>query len=297
MARKISGHTQLLGFFGSPAAHSTSPALHNEAFEQLGLDYCYLAFDIDQDHIKDAVQAIHTFHMKGANCSMPVKTAVMQYLDEIDPAAQLCGAVNTIVVREDGSLKGYSTDGVGYMTALKDNGVDIIGKKMTMVGCGGAGKAIAVQAAMDGVKELSIFNVKDSFWSRCEQTVVDIESHTGCKVNLFELNTESPAAMAKLKEEIASSALFANATGVGMGKLKGQTYIPDASYFRPDLVVTDVIYDPKETAMLSMARSAGCKTINGQGMLFYQGVAAFELWMGQSMPIEHMKRFMGLTQD
>jgi shikimate dehydrogenase len=294
MAQKVTGHTQLLGFFGSPAAHSTSPAMHNEAFEQLGLDYSYMAFDIGLDKIEDAVKTIHTFGMKGANVSMPCKTAVMKYLDAIDPAAQLCEAVNTIVVQEDGTLKGYSTDGVGYMNSLRDNGVDIIGKKITLAGCGGAGKAIAVQAALDGVKEISIFNVRDSFWGRCEQTVKDIEDNTNCKVNLFELNTADEACMANLKQEIADSVLFANATGVGMGKLKGQTYIPDPSYFRPDLIVTDTIYSPAETAMLKMANEVGCKTINGLGMLFFQGAAAFELWMGQPMPIEHMKKFMGL---
>lgn len=295
MAVKITGHTQLLGFFGSPAEHSTSPAIHNEAFSQLGLDYTYLAFDIGLDKIEAAVNAVRTLNMKGANVSMPCKTAVMQYMDEIDPAARLCGAVNTIV-NTDGYLKGYSTDGVGYMTALKDNGVDVIGKKMTMAGCGGAGKAIAVQAALDGVAELSIFNVKDSFWDRCVQTVKDLEENTNCKVSLFELNTEDPASMANLKNEIASSVLFANATGVGMGKLEGQTYIPDASFFRPDLVVTDVVYAPPETAMLKMARETGCKTINGMGMLFYQGAAAFKLWMGQEMPIEHMKKYLGLSR-
>lgn len=294
MSIPITGHTKLLGFFGSPSGHSTSPTMHNEAFDQLGIDCRYLAFDINEDRIEAAVEAIRAFGMKGANCSMPVKKAVMQYLDEIDPAAKLCDAVNTIVVQEDGTLKGYSTDGVGYMTSLKDNGVDVIGKKITMAGCGGAGKAIAVQAALDGVKEISIFNVKDAFWGRCEQTVLDIESNTNCKVNLFELNTECPECMANLKKEIESSVLFANATGMGMGKLKGMTYIPDASYFRPDLVVTDVVYNPAETAMLAMAKSVGCKTINGLGMLFYQGAAAFKLWMGQDMPIEHMKKFIGL---
>lgn len=293
MEVKVTGRTKLLGFFGSPSTHSSSPAMHNEAFAQLGLDYKYLAFDINLDRIKDAVQAVRTFGMAGANVSMPCKNAVMQYLDEIDPAAQLCEAVNTIVVQPDGKLKGYSTDGEGYMRSLKDEGVDIIGKKMTLVGCGGAGKAIAVQAALDGVKEISIFNIRDEFWSRCEKAVADLTAATDCKVNLFELNTQDPAAMQVLKDEIADSALLANATGIGMHPV-GVTYIPDKSYLRPDLVVTDTIYNPAKTALLEMAEEVGCKTINGLGMLFYQGAAAFELWMGQSMPIEHMKQYIGL---
>lgn len=293
MERKITGHTKVLAFFGSPAAHSSSPAMHNEAFEQLGIDNVYVAFDINLDRIKTAVDAVRTFDFVGANVSMPCKNAVMQYLDEVDPAAQLCGAVNTIV-NKDGYLKGYSTDGTGWMHSVSDCGVDIIGKKITLVGCGGAGKAIAVQAAMDGVKEISIFNARDAFWGRCEQAVKDIEDNTNCKVNLFELNTEDPAAMQVLKDEIADSVLLANATGVGMGKLKGQTYIPDKSYLRPDLVVTDTIYSPAKTALLELAEEVGCQTINGMGMLYYQGAAAFKLWTGLEMPHEHMKEFVGL---
>lgn len=294
MAVKITGHTRLLGFFGSPAEHSSSPAMHNEAFAQLGLDCVYLAFDIDNTRIENAITAFKTFNMRGANVSMPCKTSVMQYLDEIDPAAKLCGAVNTIVVQPDGSLKGYSTDGVGYMTSLSDRGIDIIGKKMTLVGCGGAGKAIAVQAAMDGVREISIFNARDAFWSRCEESVRDIEANTNCRVNLFELNTEDAACMQVLKDEIASSAVLANATSMGMGALAGRTYIPDASYLRPDLVVTDTIYSPAKTALLELAEQVGCTTVNGLGMLFFQGVAAFKLWMEEDMPIEHMKKYIGL---
>lgn len=292
MERKITGHTKVLAFFGSPASHSSSPRMHNEAFEQLGMDNVYVAFDVNLDRIKTAVDAVRCFDFVGANVSMPCKNAVMQHLDEIDPAAELCEAVNTIV-NKNGHLKGYSTDGVGWMTSVADNGVDIIGKKITLVGCGGAGKAIAVQAALDGVKEISIFNMRDSFWPRCEKAVADLTAKTGCKVNLFELNTEDPACMQRLKDEIADSVLLANATGVGMHPA-GVTYIPDKSYLRPDLVVTDTIYNPAKTALLEMAEEVGCKTINGLGMLYYQGAAAFKLWTGVDMPHDHMKPFIGL---
>lgn len=292
MERKITGHTKVLAFFGSPASHSSSPRMHNEAFEQLGMDNVYVAFDVNLDRIKTAVDAVRCFDFVGANVSMPCKNAVMQHLDEIDPAAELCEAVNTIV-NKNGHLKGYSTDGVGWMTSVADNGVDIIGKKITLVGCGGAGKAIAVQAALDGVKEISIFNMRDSFWPRCEKAVADLTAKTDCKVNLFELNTEDPACMQRLKDEIADSVLLANTTGVGMHPV-GVTYIPDKSYLRPDLVVTDTIYNPAKTALLEMAEEVGCKTINGLGMLYYQGAAAFKLWTGVDMPHDHMKPFIGL---
>ena len=170
------------------------------------------------------------------------------------------------------------------MRALKDAGVDVIGKKMTIVGAGGAATAIEIQAALDGVKEISIFNIKDDFYKRAEQTVRDINEKTSCKATLYDL-----ADLDKLKEEIATSYIFTNATGVGMKPLEGQTYIPDSSFLRPDLIVSDVVYSPRETALLKMAKEVGCKTLNGLGMMLFQGAAAFELWTGKEMPIEYMK--------
>ncbi|MCD7838184.1 MAG: quinate/shikimate dehydrogenase, partial [Clostridiales bacterium] len=191
----------------------------------------------------------------------------------------------------DGYLYGTVTDGTGYMTSLRDRGFDVKGKKLTVLGCGGAATAICIQAALDGVAEISIFNANDAFFHRAEENAAKINASTSCRAHAYPLEDA-----ARLREEIASSALLANATNVGMGKLEGQTYIPDASFFRPDLVVTDVVYAPPETAMLKLARETGCKTINGMGMLFYQGAAAFKLWMGQDMPIEHMKKYLGLSK-
>ena len=176
-----------------------------------------------------------------------------------------------------------------YMEALKDAGIDVIGKKMTIVGAGGAATAIEIQAALDGVSEMSIFNVKDESFDRAKQTVKDINEKTNCKATLYDL-----ADLDKLKEEIASSYLFANATGMGMKPLEGQTYIPDPSFLRPDLIVVDVVYSPRETALLKMAKEVGCKTMNGLGMMLFQGAAAFKLWTGKEMPIEHMKQVLDI---
>ena len=283
MAERITGHTELIGLMAYPIRHSSSPAMHNEAFAYLGLDYAYLAFEVDNDTLEDAVKGLRALKMVGSNVSMPNKTVVHKYLDELSPAAELCGAVNTIV-NDNGKLIGHITDGIGYMKALKDNDIDVIGKKMTIVGAGGAATAIEVQAALDGVAEMSIFNVRDKFWANAEETVKKINERTNCKVTLYDL-----ADLDKLKEEIADSYLFANATGMGMKPLEGQTYIPDKSFFRPDLIVTDVVYAPRETAMLKMAKEVGCKTMNGLGMMLFQGAAAFEMWTGKEMPIEHMK--------
>lgn len=291
MAERITGHTELIGLMAYPIRHSSSPAMHNEAFAKLGLDYAYLAFEVDNDSLEDAVKGLRALKMKGSNVSMPNKTVVHKYLDQLSPAAEMCGAVNTIV-NEDGVLTGHITDGIGYMASLKDNHIDVIGKKMTIVGAGGAATAIEIQAALDGVKEMSIFNVKDRFWGNAEDTVRKINENTQCKAVLYDL-----ADLDKLKEEIADSYLFANATGMGMKPLEGKTYIPDKSFLRPDLIVTDVVYFPRETALLKMAKEVGCKTMNGLGMMLFQGSAAFELWTGQPMPIEYMKEILDIKYE
>ena len=291
MAERITGHTELIGLMAYPIRHSSSPAMHNEAFAYLGLDYAYLAFEVDNDTLEDAIKGLRALRMVGSNVSMPNKTVVHKYLDKLSPAAELCGAVNTIV-NDNGVLTGHITDGIGYMRALKDNNIDVIGKKMTIVGSGGAATAIEVQAALDGVAEMSIFNIRDKFWDNAEATIRKINERTNCKVALYDL-----ADLDKLKEEIASSYLFANATGMGMKPLEGQTYIPDKSFFRPDLIVTDVVYSPRETAMLKMAKEVGCKTMNGMGMMLFQGAAAFEMWTGKEMPIEHMKKVLDIKYD
>ena len=286
MAERITGHTELIGLMAYPIRHSSSPAIHNEAFAYLGLDYAYLAFEVDQDTLEDAIKGMRALKMPGANLSMPNKAAVIPYLDNLSSAARLCGAVNTIV-NKDGILTGHITDGMGYMQALKVDGIDVIGKKMTIAGSGGAATAIQIQAALDGVKEISIFNIRDKFWDNAQETVDKIMEQTDCKAALYDL-----ADLDKLKEEIEDSYLFANATGMGMKPREGQTYIPDKSFFRQDLIVTDVVYSPAETAMLKLAKEVGCKTMNGMGMLLFQAAEAFRLWTGREMPIDHMKQVL-----
>lgn len=288
MAERITGHTELIGLIATPIRHSSSPTMHNEAFAKLGLDYAYLAFEVGTEELEDTIKGFRAMKVRGSNVSMPNKTVVHKYLDKLSPAAELCGAVNTIV-NDDGVLTGHITDGIGCMSALKDAGVDIIGKKITIVGAGGAATAIQVQAALDGVAEISIFNKKDKFFENAEKTVEKLNSKTNCKVSLYDLDD-----LAKLKEEIASSVLLINATGVGMKPLEGITYIPDISFFRPELVVLDIVYAPRETALLKLAKSAGCRTLNGLGMMLFQGAAAFEMWTGKQMPIDYMKEILDI---
>ena len=291
MAERITGHTELIGLMAYPIRHSSSPAMHNEAFAYLGLDYAYLAFEVDNSTLEDAVKGIRALKLVGSNVSMPNKTVVGQYLDELSPAAELCGAVNTIV-NENGVLTGHITDGIGFMQALKDNNIDIIGKKMTIAGAGGAATAIEIQAALDGVKEISIFNIHDKFWANAEETVKKINERTDCKATLYDLDDKE-----KLREEMADSFIFVNGTGVGMKPLEGMSVVPDKSFFRPELIVVDVPYSPLETTMRKMAKEVGCKTMNGLGMMLFQGAAAFKLWTGKDMPIEHMKEVLNIRYD
>lgn len=288
MAERITGHTELIGLMAYPIRHSSSPAMQNEAFAKLGYDYAYLAFEVDNDSLEDAITGMRALKMRGSNVSMPNKTVVGQYLDELSPAAKLCGAVNTIV-NDNGHLTGHITDGIGFMAALKDNQIDIIGKKMTIAGAGGAATAVEIQAALDGVAELSVFNRNDEFWERAKDNVKKINEHTNCKATLYPLED-----LDRLKKEISDSFLFANATGMGMKPLEGQTYIPDISFLRPDLIVVDIVYAPRETALLKLAKEAGCQTMNGLGMMLFQGSAAFELWTGEPMPIPYMKEILDI---
>ena len=293
MDTSINACTGLVAFFAHPCHHSKSPLMHNTAFRILGLNYAYLAFDVDQSGLETAVTAMRTLNMRGANLSMPNKVAVMEYLDEIAPEAELAGAVNTIV-NENGRLIGHNTDGTGWMRAVGELGVALSGEKMTIVGTGGAAKAIIAQAALDKVGEISVFNRRSPRWGEADRFAAAVAQRTGCKLTLHELNTADAGCMERLRREIADSCLLSNATNVGMAQLEGQTYIPDASYFHPGLTVTDAIYSPKETALLQLAREAGCQTQNGDLMVLYQGAAAFRYWTGQEMPGEDIKPLLGI---
>jgi shikimate dehydrogenase len=281
--KQITGHTGLTGLLGSPVAHSISPMMHNEAFEQLGLDYVYLAFDVGTDRLETAVEGLRALNVRGFNLTMPDKNLMCTLCDKLSPAAEISGAVNT-VVNDGGVFTGYTTDGIGYMQAAKDAGHDLIGKKMTLMGAGGAATAILVQAALDGLSEISVFSIRDAFFPRAEKIVGQLNERTKCRVRLFDFDDESI-----LRREIGESCILTNGTSVGMAPNTDRSVITDPSMFHQDLVVSDVIYNPKETLLLRTAREAGCRTFNGLYMLMYQGAEAFRLWTGQEMPIPLIK--------
>jgi len=281
--KQITGHTVLTGLLGSPVSHSISPLMHNEAFLALDLDYRYLAFDVKSDRLSSAVNGLRALGARGFNLTMPHKNAMVALCDELSPAAKIIGAVNTVVIENDKFI-GHTTDGIGFMRALKDDHIDVLEKKMTILGAGGAATSIFEQAALDGVKEISIFSRRSPFFNRALEIIKTLEEATDCKLQLFDFSDE-----AVLRKELSESFLLVNATSVGMAPNTEASIITDPSMFHKDLVVSDVIYNPRETALLKLAKEAGCRTQNGLYMLLYQGAEAFKLWTGQEMPVELVK--------
>ncbi|MBQ8662858.1 MAG: shikimate dehydrogenase [Eubacterium sp.] len=280
----ISGKTKLTGLLGSPVSHSISPAMHNEAFRILGLDYVYLAFDVGPEKLKVAVDGLKAIGIRGFNLTMPDKVPMIELVDELTPAARLAGACNT-VINNDGHLIGHTTDGIGYMRSCQDAGHNIIGEKMTILGAGGAATAIITQAALDGVSAIDIFrrNRPDAF-AQTEAFAKMVTEHTGCTISVFDIADE-----AQLKSSLESSRILTNATNVGMAPDEDRSPIRNASFFHPELIVSDIIYNPRQTKLMSMAADFGCPTFNGMYMLLYQGAAAFECWTGMEMPVAQIK--------
>lgn len=280
----ITGHTRLACLLGEPVEHSISPAMHNAAFEALGIDCRYLAFRVGEDTLSEVVDALKKMNVLGFNLTMPDKNKVTQLVDEVTPAVAIGGAANTVVNR-DGKLIAYTTDGIGFMDACKDAGFDIIGKKMTLLGAGGAARAILIQAALDGVSEISVFSRRNSKWEQAEELIQKLNQETKCQVRHFDYDDPQV-----LKDEIHSSAILVNGTSVGMAPNVEQCLIQDIDCFYEGLMVYDVIYNPEETKLLKLAKEAGCRTANGLYMLLYQGAAAFEIWTGEKMPVEQIKQ-------
>ena len=286
MSERISGKTKLIGLLATPISHSISPKMHNEAFAKLGLDYAYIAFECGEEQLEYTVNGFRALNIRGYNVSMPNKITICKYMDNLSPAAEMIGAVNT-VVNDNGILTGHITDGIGYMKSLEDAGIDVIGKKMTLIGAGGAATAISIQAALDGVKEISIFNRKDKFFSIGEKTVKDINEKTKCKAQIFDLEDTE-----KLALEIQDSVILTDASPVGMKPLENLCNISDPSILRADLVVSGIVYIPNKTKLLEIAESRGCKTINGLGMMIWQGAEAFKLWTDKEMPVDYIKEII-----
>ncbi len=289
--QQITGTTRLLSLIGSPVSHSGSPAMHNYAAQRLGLDYVYVAFEVDGEQTADALQAIRSLGIRGTNVTMPCKTAAALYADRLSPAASLIGACNTIV-NDDGVLTGYTTDGEGYVAALRDRGIDIRGRKILLAGAGGAASAIAAQCALDGARSVTFLLRRGPSWTRADVLSRKIRAVCpSCALSLLDI-ADAP----QIRAALSDCDIFSNATSVGMRPhedasiLDGVTEgIDPRSVLRPDLIVTDAVYDPVQTRLLRDAESAGCTTVDGLAMLLWQGAAAFKLFTGHDMPVQEVK--------
>lgn len=279
----ISGKTKLTGFFAKPASHSLSPLMHNLAFSHLGIDAVYLAFEVDQTNLRQAVESIRTLDMLGVNVSMPNKTAVLAYLDQLSPEAELIGAVNTIVHREQ-RLIGYNTDGMGFVRSVNETGHPIKNQKIVVLGAGGAAKAIVVQMALEGAQEITIYKRLNATFLPLKEYFVKVSEKTGCPIRLHDYADESQLAL-----DLSQANLLINATDIGMGSKKDQLPIADVKLLHSQLAVFDLIYSPSETRLIQEAKKMGIKAYNGLGMLIHQGAIAFELWTHREMPVQNIR--------
>ena len=279
----ISGKTKLTGFFAKPASHSLSPLMHNLAFSHWGIDAVYLAFEVDQTNLRQAVESIRTLDMLGVNVSMPNKTAVLAYLDQLSPEAELIGAVNTIVHQEQ-RLIGYNTDGMGFVRSVNETGHPIKNQKIVVLGAGGAAKAIVVQMALEGAQEITIYKRLNATFLPLKEYFVKVSEKTGCPIRLHDYADESQLAL-----DLSQANLLINETDIGMGSKKDQLPIADVKLLHSQLAVFDLIYSPSETRLIQEAKKMGIKAYNGLGMLIHQGAIAFELWTHREMPVQNIR--------
>ena len=274
---KIDGYTRLAAVVANPIKHSISPFIHNSAFEATNTNGVYLAWEVDATELAETVANIRRYQMYGINLSMPYKEQVIPYLDQLSEEACLIGAVNTVVNRE-GTLIGYNTDGKGFFKSLPS--FKISGKRMVLLGAGGAAKAILAQAILDGVSQISVF-VRSSSMEKTRPYLEKIQNATGFRVDLFALED-----VQDLQDSITQADLLVNATSVGMDG--SSQPIPTSIVLPEKLMVADVIYQPFETPFLKWARNQGNQSIKGLGMLLYQAAEAFELWTGKEMPTDQI---------
>jgi len=274
----ISGKTQVCGVIGNPIEHTLSPTMHNAAFNHLKLDFAFLAFRVKAAALEDAMRGMRGLGIRGLNVTMPHKNAVIKYLDEVDPTVKFLGSANTIL-NDDGRLLGFNTDGVGALKALRENGVELDGKKLLLLGAGGAAKAIAFSLAKE-VGELVILNRASE---KAKELAEALSQVYGKKVVGEAL---SPSVIQK---NLQDADILINATSVGMHPHVSQSLVAP-QWLKPDLTVMEIVYNPVETKLAKHAKAAGAHVISGVEMLLYQGAASFELWTGRSAPIEVMRK-------
>lgn len=268
---------ELTGVFGDPVDDNPTGVVEEAAFAAKNLNYRYLTIKVLPEDLGKAMDSVKIFGMKGINLTMPHKIKVLPYLDELSPAAEIIGAVNTVIQKE-GKLFGENTDGKGFVTALKNSGETLDKKNVTILGAGGAARAIAVECALNGVAHINIIN----------QSIEKGEE----LASLIQMKTDSSAKYLNWKNNMAipsDTDILINATSIGFSP--NVTDKPDIDYtaITPEMCVCDVIFNPAETIFLKSAAENGAKTITGLGMLVQQAALNFTLWTGVEAPVDVME--------
>ncbi|OPZ87417.1 MAG: Shikimate dehydrogenase [Firmicutes bacterium ADurb.Bin419] len=277
---RVTGKTRLLGLIGNPVEHSISPQLHNSLSLLNGLDLVYIPLKVEKENLEVVVKALKALDFVGFNVTIPYKRDIMKFIDDNTKEAILMGSVNTIK-KIEGRLYGYNTDGEGFLRAFKEAaGMGFKGKKVVVIGAGGVARPIAVKIAMDGAEKISIVN---------RTTQKSVELAEVINENVAEIVQVYNSEDKTLKMAFEESDIIINTTSVGMSPDIDNSPVADADYFRSGQIVYDVVYNPAKTKLLADAESRGCKTIGGLGMLFYQGINAYEIWTGVKISEESLK--------
>lgn len=274
----VDARTTVCCIIGDPVEHSLSPAMHNAAYAALKLNWVYVAFPVKA--LPSAVAGVRALGIRGVSVTIPHKVAVIPLLDQLDPVAEWIGSVNTIV-NNKGELTGMNTDGAGAMKALTDAQVELKGKRVLMLGSGGAARAIAITlAARARIKTVELLGVIED---ELKSLDADIKARTGTASEWGVMEA------GRLKDSMARADVVIHCTPVGMHPKEGETVVP-AELWRPGLAVMDIVYNPRETLLLEQARAAGCKIVYGFEMLLNQGILQFETWTGQKAPEDVMRK-------
>lgn len=275
--------SKLFGIIAHPVHHSLSPVMHNAAFAELGLHHYYHAFDVQPLHLKAAIEAMKNLGIAGVNVSIPHKEKVIQYLDEIDDEAKAIGAVNTILLQEDGRLKGYNTDGAGYLQSLvAETEINLPQTKALLLGAGGASKGIAVYLIKHGCREITIANRTRN---KAEELSIQLEEY------MNDHGIVGKIACIEWKEASSSSInfnLIVNTTPIGMWP--NIEIVPiHLDHLESNTIVSDIVYNPLQTLFLAQAEQKGARIHQGLEMFIYQGALAFEYFTGEKAPVDRMR--------
>lgn len=277
----ITGKSSLVGLIGWPVEHSLSPAMHNAAFAALELPWAYVPLPVKPTSVEHAMRGLAALSFAGVNVTVPHKQAVIRYLDELNDAAQITGAVNTVHIK-DGKYSGYNTDAVGFLNSLVEADCHPKAMRVAVLGAGGAARAVVFALAKAEAQAVTVFNRTAERAAFLVDDLADIfpDSH----LSFAPLTSQ---ALVDLKDDVD---LVINTTSVGMAPDKDSCPWPDDVPIPKQAAFCDLVYNPLETVLLARARAAGNLTIDGLGMLVHQGAYAFEIWTGQKPPIEIMRR-------